>query len=259
VPSPARGERELKLDVVEQSFHVLRQRGLLAILSPVERDQFYQPVLKKVFGHVALEQGKGATVFWSARDGDRKRRRHEVKFTAKVRDGEFAQFVSRPGVFAYGRLDDGSHSLLDVLETRTGDRIVDLGCGCGVVGIIAAIRTGQYAHLTMADSNTRAVAVAELNARARGLTDFSAQLTTNFSDLPARNYDLALANPPYFARHTITRLFVEQAHGLLRRGGRLYLVTRQLEAVEPILEEFFPPPLLLSRRNYAIMVAMRID
>src|SRR5215208_2442178 len=49
-PSPPRGERELKRDVVEQAYHVLRPRGLLVVLSPVAKDQFFPAVVKKSFG-----------------------------------------------------------------------------------------------------------------------------------------------------------------------------------------------------------------
>ena len=59
-PSPVKGERELKIDLVEQSFHILKPRGTLAVLSPVERDKFFQPYMKKVFGKVALKPARMA-------------------------------------------------------------------------------------------------------------------------------------------------------------------------------------------------------
>ena len=52
---------------------------------------------------------------------------------------DYVEFITRPGLFAYGRLDDGTRSLLDVLEARPGERIVDLGCGCGVAGELTGI------------------------------------------------------------------------------------------------------------------------
>ena len=256
-PSPVKGERELKLDLVEQSFHVLKPRGTLAVLSPVERDKFFQPYMKKIFGKVALETSKDGTALWSVRDGDRKRRRHEVTIAAKVKAKEYIEFITRPGLFAYGRLDDGTRSMLDVLEVRPGERIVELGCGCGVAGIIAALRSGPEAKLTLADSNARAVAVAQLNAEKHGLDQAATCLTTDFAELPASRFDLALANPPYFAHGTIAELFARTAHRILKRGGRLYLVTRQVEEVAELIEELFIPPLILARRDYAVLVATK--
>ena len=63
-PAAVRGDRELKRDMVEQAFHILRPRGLLVVLSPVERDQFFPAVMKKAFGKVALQSGSAGTVLW---------------------------------------------------------------------------------------------------------------------------------------------------------------------------------------------------
>ena len=256
-PSPVKGERELKLDIIEQAFHVLKPKGTFAVLSPLERDKFFPPVMKKIFGKVALETSKEGTALWSVRDGDHKRRRHEVTIAAKVRAGEYREFLTRPGLFAYGRLDDGTRSMLDVLELRPGERIVELGCGCGVAGIIAAMRSGPKSHLTLADSNARAVAVSRLNADKHDLKKVETCLTADFAELPAGKFDLALANPPYFAHGTIAELFARTAHRLLKRGGRMYLVTRQVEEVTELIEQLFVPPLILARRDYAIIVATR--
>src|SRR3954469_16082135 len=110
-PSPPRGERELKRDVVEQAYHVLRPRGLLVALSPVAKDQFYPPVMKKAFGKVALETGRYGTVLWSPRGAEHPRRRHEITFHVNAGSAEVREsltFTSRPGVFTYGRMDDGA-------------------------------------------------------------------------------------------------------------------------------------------------------
>src|SRR5947209_730415 len=39
-PVPRGGERGLKLDLIEQAFHVLRPHGILVVLSPYEKEQF---------------------------------------------------------------------------------------------------------------------------------------------------------------------------------------------------------------------------
>lgn len=256
-PAAQRGERELKLDVVEQAYHVLRPRGVFAVLSPVPRDKVFPPAMKKQFRKVALELNRDGTVLWSTCEGARKQRRHETTCSAKVGNGRFVELISRPGLFAYGRLDDGTRSLLDVLETRPAERIIDLGCGGGAAGIVAALRSGAGAHVTLADSNARAVQVAALNATALGVSDFATLLTTDFSELPAGSFDLALANPPYFAGYAVAQLFAEQARRLLRPGGRLYLVSRLPESILPAIEELFPAPLILGRRDYAIVIAVR--
>src|SRR5258708_6670463 len=63
-PAPERGERILKIDMIEQAYHVLRPRGTFVVVSPYEKESFFPAALKKVFGRVHTpEAGKG-TVFW---------------------------------------------------------------------------------------------------------------------------------------------------------------------------------------------------
>src|SRR5581483_6642057 len=134
-----------------------------------------------------------------------------------------------------------------------GDKIVDLGCGTGAVGVLAGRRAGGVpaqrvaGSVTFVDSNLRAAALAEANARANGLSDFRVAATANLEGLPAAAFDLALANPPYYAQQGVARLFVEGARRLLRRGGRLYLVTKQADVVGEIVGEQFGEPLVLGR------------
>ena len=71
------------------------------------------------------------------------------------------------------------------------------------------------------------------------------------------DFDLALANPPYYAQQAIAQLFVERAHDLLKPGGRFYLVTKQADPVEPLIRARFGPPVVLERRGYAILTAKR--
>ena len=70
------------------------------------KDLFYPDLIKRTFGKISSGAAKSGTIVWATRTGDKPRRRHEIAF--HVRDGErLFSFVSRPGVFGYGRLDDG--------------------------------------------------------------------------------------------------------------------------------------------------------
>jgi 16S rRNA (guanine1207-N2)-methyltransferase len=256
LPSPPRGERELKRDLVEQSYHILDDGGRLVVLSPIAKDLFYPDLIKKTFGRISSVPSKSGTIVSTTRTGDKPRRRHEMTF--HVRDGERSlSFVSRPGVFGYGRLDDGARALTDGMAVKPSDRILDLGCGIGAVGVIAGLRAGPNAHVTFADSNLRAVALAEQNARANGLASIGVHAAAQLEGLAERSFDLVLANPPYYAQHTIARLFVEGAKRLLARGGRLNLVTKQADLVGEIVTQFFGEPTIELHRGYAVLSARK--
>jgi 23S rRNA (guanine1835-N2)-methyltransferase len=196
---PARGgERELKIDMVEQAFHVLRPHRTLVVWSSYGNDPFFPPLLKKVFGKVHEKRSGPDAVFWCAREGDRPRRRHEVTFQARIGGGESCRFLSRPGTFSYGRLDEGARALAEVMEVRPGERIVDIGCGCGTGGIFAARQGEPESFVALVDSNTRATALAEVNARANGVAHFQTLASATLAELNEGSFDVALANPPYY-------------------------------------------------------------
>lgn len=257
-PVPPGGERSLKLDLIEQAFHVLRPRGILIVLSPYEKEQLFPTVLKKVFGKVhAPGEGHGA-VLWSQRDNNcRPRRRHELTFHVRLNDATSLVFLSRPGTFSYGRFDLGARALIETMTVNQGDHIVDLGCGCGTNGIIAALRSGPQGSVTFIDSNVRAVALAEHNARLNGVPTFKVVASSTIEGLPEESFDLALANPPYFAQSSIASLFIERAYELLRPQGRFYLVTKQPDVLGPMTAEVFGPVEPVERRGYIVLCAVK--
>jgi 16S rRNA G1207 methylase RsmC len=209
---------------------------------------------KKVFGKCSeLPTTKQGSVFWSARDGDRPRRRHELAFRAKIGDGPSHAFVSRPGVFGYGDLDEGARAMLEIAEVRPGDRVLDLGCGPGANGVLAMDRAGPDGHVTFVDGNVRATALAELNARANGLTNFRCVTTATMEGLEPGSFDLILANPPYYANSWIAQMFIEKGKALLKPGGRLFLVTKMINHMAPVMAELFPESTWEERRGYHVL------
>jgi 16S rRNA (guanine1207-N2)-methyltransferase len=243
-----RGERELKIDMVEQAYHVLRPRGIFLIWSPYEADPFFPGLLKKVFGRVHSHALGSDTVLWCQREGERPRRRHEVTFQARIHGGEPCRFVSRPGVFSYGRFDDGARALAETMVVRPGERVLDVGCGCGTNGVFAAQLAGPDGFIAFADSNLRALALAALNAAANGVRSFETVATATLEGLPEGSFDVALANPPYYAAGSVAQLFIERSRALLKPGGRFYLVTRQpAEVAEWIVDSFGAVEAVLCR------------
>jgi 16S rRNA (guanine1207-N2)-methyltransferase len=254
--APRGGERELKIDMVEQAFHVLRDKGTFLVWSPYEGDPFFPAQLKKVFGkvHTPPHGSEGvSSVLWCTRDGDRPRRRHEVTFQVKIGDGPSCRFVSRPGTFSYGRFDNGARALCEIMEIEPGDRVLDLGCGVGTNGVFASQRAGEHGHITFVDSNARACALAEVNARANGVPRFDVFATATVEGPPPDSYDVAIANPPYFANSAIAQLFIRRAKELLTPQGKFFVVTRQPQELGDALLETFGEGEMVENRGYTIL------
>lgn len=252
-PASEGGERILKIDMVEQAYHALRPGGTLIVLSPYPNDPFFPDLLKKTFGKIHVPPAAKGHVLWAQRRDDRPRRRHEVSFHATVAGDGPLCFLSRPGVFSYGRLDPGARALLETADIRPGDAVLDLGCGVGCNGIFAGRRSGNGA-VTFTDSNVRAIGVTEQNARSIGLSNYRTVAAFSLEGM-TEPFDVVLANPPYFAQNAIARAFMEQAKPLLRPRGRFYLVTKKWEAVGPIAADVFGHVEVLHQRDYAVMFA----
>jgi 16S rRNA (guanine1207-N2)-methyltransferase len=258
-PAPAGGERALKLDMVEQAYHILGPHGSLVVVSPYEKDQLFPGLLKKVFGRAHMPAAGGGLVLWAQRDKERPRRRHEVTFQVRQAGGPSLRFLSRPGTFSYGRFDEGARALVETMLVNPGDHVLDIGCGCGTNGVHAGLRSGPQGWTAFVDSNLRALALTERNARANGLERFQVVASARVDGLEEKGFDVALANPPYFAQLSIAQLFVERARKLLKRGGRLFLVTRQPDQVGPMTAEQFGPVEVIQKRGYVILSAQAPD
>ncbi len=123
--------------------------------------------------------------------------------------GHWLELTSGSGVFARGRLDIGTGVLLrEVPPPEGAERVLDLGCGYGVIGLAIAVACPDTT-VTAVDVNERALLLARENAEALGVADrFRAVLP---DEVPAEEtYDEIWSNPPI-------RVGKEALHGLLLR------------------------------------------
>jgi 16S rRNA G1207 methylase RsmC len=256
-PASAHSEREMKLDVVEQAYHILVPGGIFLALSEHEKDNQFAKWQKKVYGKCGeTPSSEIGMAFFSTRPAEeQKRRRHEITYHAKLSDGPSMNFHSRPGTFSYGHFDNGSRAMLEVAEIRTGERILDLGCGNGAVGCLAAGKAGPTGSVTFIDSSLRAVALTELNAKENNIPNPRFLAATRLQGLEMNSFDAILANPPYYARSEITRLFIEGTRDLLRPGGRYYMVTKMPTEVVPMIFENYGDCSVIENRGYSVIIA----
>ncbi len=158
--------------------------------------------------------------------------------------------ISHAGVFAGERLDAGTRLLLEHLPRRGGpQRIVDLGCGNGILGVRAALNNSR-AEVTFVDESYRAMASAEATFRASLGPDRLAHFLVGngLFDLehgapPTVGFDLVLNNPPFHENHAISdttawQMFVE-SRDALRGGGELWVVGNRHLAYPGKLKRLF--------------------
>lgn len=154
--------------------------------------------------------------------------------------GQPAQLVSRPGVFAHGRLDDGAAALIAGMRVTPGQHVLDLGCGTGLVGL-AALRQG--AQVTAVDVSARAVTSTRRTWAANGYPTAEVMPSVGASAVAQQRFDVVVTNPPFHkgagVDFEVAQLFVADAARVLRPGGTLYLVANAFLNYRPWLKAHF--------------------
>lgn len=148
---------------------------------------------------------------------------------------------SLPGVFSAGRLDEGTALLLETLGgTAMSGRVLDMGCGAGVIG--AWLKKRQPAlQVDMVDSNALAILASEWTIRENSL-DARVYASDGFSAV-AGTFDWIISNPPFHdgiaTDYRFTERFIAEAKRFLKPGGRLRIVANAHLKYLPLLEKTF--------------------
>jgi len=182
------------------------------------------------------------------------------EFEAQAR-GYMFQLRSLPGVFAYDRVDAGTALLMDVLAIPAGARVLDVGCGYGIIGLVAA-RLGA-AQVELVDVNLLAVAAASQNIFHNRIAHARAFASDGVPDGAARRYDLVVSNPPFHVGKSvdgdIARAFIERAQQALEPGGQLIMVANQFLRYDQVLRAAFEQvTCLASNRSYRVWSATNL-
>lgn len=168
------------------------------------------------------------------------------------------QVLSYPGVFAHGRLDDGTALLLDTLAKMElkGD-VLDFACGAGLIGACIAARHADT-RVTLLDNSSLAVRSCKESLEANGLS--ACVLASDGLSEVEGSFDLVVSNPPIHAGvKTDNRLgmrLLDSVHKHIRPGGQLMMVANVHLPYEHWLSKRFKRfSELAVNENYKVIVA----
>jgi len=155
--------------------------------------------------------------------------------------GHAFRFVTGAGVFSREHVDRGTRLLIKHLAVGLTDQVLDLGCGWGAVGVVAA-RLAPEGRITLVDVNQRAVDLARRNLALNAVANAEVLQGDGFAPLPGRRFDVIALNPPIRAGLARVHELIEGARLHLAPGGRFYLVARTqqgaLRLAEKVAEVF---------------------
>ncbi len=180
----------------------------------------------------------------------------EVKDIAATINGVELTFRTHPRLFAPRGIDPGTRAMLSVVEFDSGEKVLDLGCGYGVVGIFAAKLIGPE-HVIMVDSDPLAVEFARLNAELNGVSSVKVIQSDGFKNLSEAGFDVILSNPPYHADFSVPKRFIEKGFNRLKLGGRMILVVKRRKWYENKLRAIFGGVRIQEIDGYYVMMSER--
>ncbi len=138
------------------------------------------------------------------------------------------QFHTDSTVFSPAGIDRGTLAMLSQVDFTPGDRVLDLGCGYGAVGLTAAKIIGED-KVILCDISEDAVALARQNALLNGLSHADIRQSDAYENIPEQDFTLILSNPPYHTDFSVARRFIETGFYKLAPGGKMVMVTKRLD------------------------------
>lgn len=145
-----------------------------------------------------------------------------------------------PGVFSRDGLDVGSQLLLSTLAPHTKGKVLDVGCGAGVLSAALASHSPKV-RLTLCDVSAPAVEASRATLAANGL-EGEVFASNVFSEVKGR-FDMIISNPPF---HDGMQTSLDAAQTLIRgavrhlnSGGELRIVANAFLPYPKILDETF--------------------
>ena len=151
-------------------------------------------------------------------------------------------FRTRPGVFAWDRVDAASKMLADALPADLRGRVADFGAGWGYLSLQVLARCRQVTSLDLYEADARSLALADDN-----LADAHLPVHCHWQDVSrgvGERFDAIVCNPPFHAlgrgdRPDIGRAFIAAAANALKQGGQLWLVANRHLPYEQALGDGF--------------------
>jgi 16S rRNA (guanine1207-N2)-methyltransferase len=251
--TPGTSTGELILDQLEDIHESLAPGGVCLLACEAEAEPLLKHV-KAIFGSVSAHlQQKDLLCARAVKQAPlAKRRDFSATFRASLPGLPPLALKSLPGVFCHRRPDSGGLALAELAarEPADGQKILDLGCGCGLVGLLLASQS-PGARVTFVDSHARALAATHFNLAA--LAPAGHELRLSDTGTAQSGFDLFVGNPPYYSDFRIAQLFIDTAHRALRSQGRCLLVAKSAGKLQELLLARFGNAERLSRRGYGVV------
>jgi 23S rRNA (guanine1835-N2)-methyltransferase len=182
-------------------------------------------LLQKYIGHTStsLAQKKARLIFASF-----EKETVTSPYPIKISVENFEHpFENHSNLFSREKLDIGTRFFLDHIPQGPFERILDLGCANGIIGIKAKM-TNPKAKILFSDESQMAILSAQANYKQYFNDEAEYYWTNCFENQPKKSVDLILCNPPFHQQSTVGDFIAWQmfkdSFDALKTGGALRVI-----------------------------------
>jgi 16S rRNA (guanine1207-N2)-methyltransferase len=160
------------------------------------------------------------------------------------------EVATMPGIFSWQELDDGTRYLLEHTTFKQGDTVLDVGCGNGVIGALAA---SVAESVVMVDDNFLAVSCARETIALNNLNNVTVHAGNVYSPVDDRQFDLIISNPPFHKKFDVSTNVAHQlingAKAHLKSGGRMLIVANAFLRYDALMSENLSSVRVIAKNN----------
>jgi 16S rRNA (guanine1207-N2)-methyltransferase len=166
------------------------------------------------------------------------------------------KFNTSNEVFSPQNVDKGTLAMLSTVEFECDDKILDLGCGYGIVGIFAT-KMVDTAKVFMTDIDDEAIKLARENIILNDAAGIKIFQSDGFKNITEKGFTLILSNPPYHVNFSVPKEFIEKGFNRLAIGGKMYMVTKRKDWYKNKLISIFGGVKISEIDGYYVFMAQK--
>lgn len=168
------------------------------------------------------------------------------------------EFLTASGVFSKKRVDLGTRVLIESMVLPEKDYVLDVGCGYGAVGIVAA-SSNPNLRVVMVDVNERAVWLAKQNIQRNNITNAEVRSGHLYEPIKGLTFNCVLSNPPVSAGIETVKAIIVEAPKHMPNKARFQMVVKSKiggKRLKMLLEKSFGNAEILARKSgYRVFIS----
>ena len=171
------------------------------------------------------------------------------------------KLIQEENVFAKGKLDSATKLLLENLKIKDNDEILDLGCGAGVLGIVAS-KMAKNVKITFIDNDYLSIDTTQKNLVLNQIQNSDVSINNGATAIKDRRFDVVVTNPPFHQGRgillDIADQFIRDGSRVLVKDGQMYVVCNIFLPYEKTMKRVFGNArIIASNKSFKVILSTK--